>query len=50
MVMPDARPPVPTVNLDKKTASEIIEAAWRAGLIPADELLALPAPFTEDPQ
>lgn len=49
ITVPDAKPPVPTVNLDKKTAGEIIEAAWRAGLIQANDLMALPAP-AEVPQ
>lgn len=38
-----ASTPVPRVTLEKD-AAEIIAAAWRDGLIPADDLLALPAP------
>jgi len=49
ITLPSAVPPVPHVSLDKKTATGIIAAAWRDGLIPADDLLAIPAP-AEVPQ
>ena len=50
ITVPEAKPPVPSVNLDKQTAGEIIEAAWRDGLILADDLLSLPAPVTDLPR
>lgn len=42
VTLPDADPPVPTVNLTDD-AAEIIGAAWRDGAIPVGELLALPS-------
>jgi hypothetical protein len=47
ITVPESDPPVPRVALDKQAAAEVIGAAWRAGLISADELLALP-PAGED--
>lgn len=43
IVLPDAEPPVPKVDL-ADDAEAVIGEAWRAGQIPMGELLALPAP------
>lgn len=44
ITVPETAPAVPRVDLDKEHAAGVIGAAWRDGLIPASELLALPAP------
>lgn len=42
IVLPDAKPPVPRVDLDGFDAAGVIGAAWRDGDIPVAEFLALP--------